>query len=340
MVYRIHFTSQDLARTRVAEAPMPLAELQLAIRMLQDREAAWLDGWRRRVLPRLPQHAHMVLSLVPAVGWAPTFLGPGKAGTLQELIEHVRATPSDVVNSELAMLAERQAVPAWARSLGDDERLRGHLYNVLEQLYDQLLSPYWQRLTDWFVADRAVRMQHLLTGGVERLLTLANPRWMRWKPPVLEVRMANGFDHDLHLQGQGIVLVPSAFASRSIVEDDENEPQVSYPLPDHQSLNRLTALVPEQEVLGSMGALAALLGNTRAAVLVAIAERPGCTTTELAAFSGTTPPGASQHATVLRQAGLIHTTRYRNTALHTATALGMALLNRSDGTADPRTLQT
>ncbi len=60
---------------------MPLAELQLAIRMLQDREAPWLDGWRRRVMPRLPQHARMVLSLVPAVGWAPTFLGPAKADT-------------------------------------------------------------------------------------------------------------------------------------------------------------------------------------------------------------------------------------------------------------------
>src|ERR1044072_7652025 len=126
MVYRVHFTSQDLARTRVAEAPMPLAELQLAIRMLQDREAAWLDGWRRRVIPRLPQHARMVLSLVPAVGWAPTFLGPAKAGTLPELVEEVRATPPDVVNNELAAMAEPQSVPTSARPLGDDETLRGH----------------------------------------------------------------------------------------------------------------------------------------------------------------------------------------------------------------------
>jgi hypothetical protein len=37
MVYRIHFTMQDLARTRVAEAPMPLVELSIAARALQDR---------------------------------------------------------------------------------------------------------------------------------------------------------------------------------------------------------------------------------------------------------------------------------------------------------------
>ncbi|MEU8149441.1 winged helix-turn-helix domain-containing protein [Nonomuraea sp. NPDC048901] len=309
-----------------------MAELQLAIRMLQDREAAWLDGWRRRVMPRLPQHARMVLSLVPAVGWAPTFLGPGKAGTLPELVEEVRATPPDVMNNELAAMAELQSVPTWARRLGDDETLRGQLWEALEQLYEQLLGPYWQRLTGCFAADRAVRTQHLLAGGVERLLTLANPLWMRWNPPVLEVRMANGLDHDLYLQGQGIVLVPSAFASRSIVDDDESQPQVTYPLPGDLSLDRLTALVPEQEVPGSTAALAALLGNTRAAVLSVIAEHPGCTTTELAGLSGTTPPGASQHATVLREAGLIHTTRYRNTAHHTATTLGIALLNGPDGT--------
>ena len=50
LVYRIHFTSQDLARTRVAEAPPPLLELDRAARALQDRgQAVRLDSWRRGV---------------------------------------------------------------------------------------------------------------------------------------------------------------------------------------------------------------------------------------------------------------------------------------------------
>ncbi|MFF5204638.1 winged helix-turn-helix domain-containing protein [Streptosporangium sp. NPDC000396] len=340
MVYRIHFTSQDLARTRVAEAPMPLSELQLAIRTVQSGgQSAWLDGWRQRVLPRLPQHARMVLSLIPTTGWAPTFLSPARAGTPQELFERVRATPSTTVSAQLAYIAHQQALPAWAGHLGDDAQLRGHLYDGLECLYAQLLSPYWQRLATCFTADRAVRTRHLLAGGVERLLTLANPRWMRWDPPVLEVQTVTDLDRDLYLEGQGILLTPSLFATRSVVtmpcpsDADATcrpQPTVTYPVGQTRPLDRLTALVPEQ-VPDSMAALAALLGTTRAAVLNAIAEHPGCTTRELARLAGTTSPGASQHAAVLRQAGLVLTTRYRNTALHSTTPLGIALLNSPNG---------
>ncbi|MFJ6378640.1 hypothetical protein ACIQI7_01345 [Kitasatospora sp. NPDC092039] len=54
MVFRIHFTAQDLARTRLAD-PMPFAELNAAVRALRRRShAARLDAWRRGVLGRLP----------------------------------------------------------------------------------------------------------------------------------------------------------------------------------------------------------------------------------------------------------------------------------------------
>ncbi|MFD5437560.1 hypothetical protein ACFWJ4_36090 [Kitasatospora sp. NPDC127067] len=45
MVYRIHFTAGDLARTRPAD-PMPLTELMAAARALKSRShAARLDPW-------------------------------------------------------------------------------------------------------------------------------------------------------------------------------------------------------------------------------------------------------------------------------------------------------
>ncbi|MFF2543058.1 hypothetical protein ACFVUY_10910 [Kitasatospora sp. NPDC058063] len=69
MVYRIHFTAGDLARTRPAD-PMPLTELMAAARALQSRShAARLDPWRRRALAGLPERARLALSLVPADGW-------------------------------------------------------------------------------------------------------------------------------------------------------------------------------------------------------------------------------------------------------------------------------
>ncbi|WP_438296145.1 winged helix-turn-helix domain-containing protein [Streptomyces sp. HUAS TT7] len=69
------------------------------------------------------------------------------------------------------------------------------------------------------------------------------------------------------------------------------------------------------------------MGKTRAAVLHAIAQHPSCSTKELATLTGMTPPSASEHATTLRAAGLIHTVRHRNTALHSPTPMGIALLN-------------
>ncbi|WP_267243077.1 winged helix-turn-helix domain-containing protein [Streptomyces sp. PR69] len=73
--------------------------------------------------------------------------------------------------------------------------------------------------------------------------------------------------------------------------------------------------------------LSALLGRTRATVLWVIADHPGSTTTELAQLAGISLASASEHATVLRSANLISTARHRNTALHTATAAGLTLLN-------------
>ncbi|MEK8108036.1 winged helix-turn-helix domain-containing protein [Micromonospora sp. M12] len=71
--------------------------------------------------------------------------------------------------------------------------------------------------------------------------------------------------------------------------------------------------------------LAALLGRTRAAVLQASDE--GCTTGEVARQLNISPAAASQHATVLRNAGLLVSHRERNSVLHTLTPLGRAMLD-------------
>ncbi|MCU7730852.1 helix-turn-helix domain-containing protein [Actinoplanes sp. KI2] len=66
------------------------------------------------------------------------------------------------------------------------------------------------------------------------------------------------------------------------------------------------------------------LAMLRAAVLRAI-EAP-CTTTELARRAGTSVTSASQHAAVLRKAGLITTVRRGGAVVHSLTNLGTALL--------------
>ncbi|QLY32276.1 ArsR/SmtB family transcription factor [Nocardia huaxiensis] len=83
--------------------------------------------------------------------------------------------------------------------------------------------------------------------------------------------------------------------------------------------------------------LSALLGATRAAVLEAIAD--GGSTTEVALRLGVSPSSASEHAAVLRRAGLVISVRARNQVRHHLTPLGIALLGLEvpdQRTFDPR----
>ncbi|MEV0148610.1 MULTISPECIES: helix-turn-helix domain-containing protein [unclassified Nonomuraea] len=75
------------------------------------------------------------------------------------------------------------------------------------------------------------------------------------------------------------------------------------------------------------GRLAGAIGERRAAVLRALADRPGCGTTDLATALGVTPATASTHVANLRRAGLAVTTRVARTARHELTPLGRHLLD-------------
>lgn len=73
--------------------------------------------------------------------------------------------------------------------------------------------------------------------------------------------------------------------------------------------------------------LIALLGRTRATVLSAIADHALRTTTQLAAHTKTSLASASEHATVLRRAGLVALTRDHKHVRHSISPAGLALLN-------------
>ncbi|MFJ3306637.1 winged helix-turn-helix domain-containing protein [Streptomyces sp. NPDC086549] len=328
MTYRIHFTAEDLARTKVARTALPLMELDLAARALRDRSRPLhLDAWRRRTRGRLTVQGRMALSLMPPVGWSPTFVDSSLNGAPEELLDRLRATPRRRIRQEVELLASRQGIPDWAGRLPEERDLQEQLYQGMDELWCTLLAPHWPHITSVVNADRSLRMRQFAEGGVECLLSRTNPRWMRWTPPVLEIHMANGVDHDLHLSGRGMLLAPSVFATRTLIEDNNGQqPILTYPVAGDQPLYRPASPSPRTERPASPG-LAALLGHTRSAVLYAIADHPACSTKELATLVGIAPASASEHATVLRGAGLIETQRHRNSVLHTPTALGVTLLN-------------
>ncbi|MEU6073195.1 winged helix-turn-helix domain-containing protein [Micromonospora sp. NPDC047074] len=331
---KIYFSAEDILRTRVAPAADPMWELVLSLHLLPDRGGdPLLAGWRRDVTRVLragggSADLKLLMALNPPRGYFPDFLTPYESVSGFEAgLEAVRSTPATRLRRDLARFAVGTRLPAGAGALarGESGAVRG-LTGAMEQYRGLAIDPYWTRIQAAVEADRARRARALLDGGIEGLLASLRPA-MRWEGGVLEVR-GYPYSRELHLDGRGLLLVPSFFCAATPVAllDPALPPVLVYPV------DRLGGLVPALGVGAGPAtpdpgrdALAALLGRTRAAVLAASDD--GCTTGEVARRLNISPAAASQHTTVLRNAGLLVSHRDRNTVLHTLTPLGRAMLN-------------
>lgn len=321
---RIHFTDADLARTRVAAAPDPLWEICASLHRLQTRQGRWAYAdWYRSARARL--HAThftrtlrtMLLPLVPRAAYFPDFLTPPEATEgLDAGLEAILATPQLRVVDEVGILARTSGAPAWAPRLAERD-MRKELVQALRAYHDTAIAPHSDHIRARVEAERTARARAVLDGGLDGILQNLGPT-LRWQRPVLHTVYPE--DRDLYLNGRGLLLVPSYFCWGNPVAFGDNtlDPVLIYSL-SHEPHH--TALPGD---LGSGAPLATLLGRTRAAVLRAGAT--GATTGELARAAGVSASSASQHATALRDAGLIVSHRHAASVLHTLTPLGAALL--------------
>ncbi|WP_240958169.1 ArsR/SmtB family transcription factor [Streptomyces chilikensis] len=279
------------------------------------------NPWRSQVqteLEQLPREQLLLLRrLVPPVGDFPDFLTPLQAHQgIEAGIDAVLSVSRRRLHRELTDLP---GLPSWIRPLanGDSQGL-ARLGRALRDYHRHAIAPYESRMRTLVDAERAVRARALLDHGSQGLLADLGPS-MRWKPPILEVTYP--LQRDLYLSGRGLLLIPSAFCWQVPVTliNSELPPVLVYPLP------RTPGWWAGPTGNDHPRALARLLGPTRAACLRVIED--GCTNGELARRTGTAPATASQHASILREADLITTTRHHNTVLHTLTPLGAALLH-------------
>nr|WSZ95908.1 winged helix-turn-helix domain-containing protein [Streptomyces sp. NBC_00857] len=356
---RIHFTGKDLGGVRMAAGPDPLWETILSFHRIRDRRGPLVFGeWRRETRARLNGETALLSALVPQRGYFPDFLTPGPrlsgygagleaarasgpsglesggAVGLEAGLEAVRATPLERVHAELSLLTGGRARtgrtgpghpgPGRGRRLatlaaftdGGTGRL-ARLVEVLRTYHRAAVEPYWPYLLARAEADRALRGRALLDGGADALLSTLPPM-LRWRSPVLEADYP--VDRELRLDGRGLLLQPSFFCRSTAVvhrehRDPEQPPVLVYPITHSDG-------PPVAERAGP--SLGRLVGHTRSAVLRAIEH--GCTTSELARRTSVSLASASQHACVLREAGLVVTLRNGNAVLHTLTPLGAALL--------------
>lgn len=332
MTLRIHFTAEDLARTRMAARVRPLLELEIGVRLLRERtHPARFDAWRQRAAAHLHPRLDPLFSLIPVLGASVGFLDLSGPGDTEDSLERLRSTPArEVIHDLEQWAAGRKHTPKVARQLWQDPSLIRHVADAAEYAHRQFVAPYLLRIEQLASRDRAWRMQRLAEHGVGRLLQEANPRYITWDPPVLHLTTASGRDDDVQLEGRGLLLIPTVFGAHYPAYDhpEDGQPWITYPIRDGAAS---TVLAPAALTAGALTeaptSLRALFGRTRAAVLCTIAEHGGCTTTQLALLARVSPASASEHATVLRNAGLVTLVREGKRALHTLSHTGRVLLN-------------
>ncbi|WSU70844.1 helix-turn-helix domain-containing protein [Streptomyces sp. NBC_01102] len=326
---RIHFSEADLARTTLAERPDPLWEVAASLHRFQTRRgrwafAEWYRSGRRDMREQgLERPVGTLLQPLYSRGvYFPDFLTPFQAsdGLESGLLAILDAPPARTAG-EIDQLSRSSGISRWTSEIPGAQGRR-ELVRILRAYHRTVLAPHWEHIQARIEAERAARLRALLARGVEGLLADLGPT-MRWENPVLHVKYP-AEERDLHLNGRGLRLVPSYFCWGAPVSlaDPELQPVLCYPVLQEPATPSLDAAWDGQEK-----ALAALIGQARAAVLRTTAS--GATTGEIARAIGVSASSASRHATVLRDAGLVTSSRHGTSVLHTLTPAGASVLRAS-----------
>lgn len=313
---RIHFTPADLLHVRYAKEPAPLIELGLALASLHHPNADPLfTHWRREQARTLPTPARALLDLIPPCGRGPLFLDP-LFPDINEALDHVAHSPHHQVAPEMArVITLGRPINSWTRAIAAQDRTTWHtLLTALTTAHHSILTHTWRRLRTGFHAEVTWRTSHWARQGLGPSLESISPgstfTGTTW-------HLAPEKKADIHLNGTGLTLYPTPIWSG---------PPLMGPYPDGSWCLYYPALTPLPLLPEPTTAdpLSTLLGRTRAHVLEALAEQR--TTGNLAHALGISPASASQHASALREAGLIATRREGKAAWHECTALGAELL--------------
>ncbi|NBH07724.1 winged helix-turn-helix domain-containing protein [Amycolatopsis sp. SID8362] len=317
---KIHFTAADLEKVIIAADADPMWELLMSSYRIRRPEGEVLFGqWRRGSRSAVTESGRLLMSAAPAYGYCPDFLTPAGASTISEGVATVLETPERVLAADVAELAAQGTrVPPWLRRVADGEPhdLR-RLGTALHDYYRQCVGPSWTKVRQVVANDRLRLRSNFDRGGPQLLLSTLHPD-ATWTPPVLQVRFP--LDQDLHLNGRGLQVVPTFFGhGMPTTYKDPGMPPVLVHSIIHTRFDR-------DAEPGS--ALAALLGQTRARVLLRIAIAR-CNTGKLAELTGISPATCSQHTSVLRASGLITTTRVGKQQNHEITQLGLSMIRAS-----------
>ncbi|MFC4014836.1 DUF5937 family protein [Nonomuraea purpurea] len=288
-------TSGDVARIRFAFSPV--WELVASLRTLQGpaRQSIHLP-WLKAVRPRLAGlDLAELFALVPPSGYIADFVTPPPDTPMPEFaaeLDRVRRTPPERARAEAAKV--RGADPAaLARFTADPEAGVARVADTLEAYWHGCFAEFWPRVYGLLERDVLRRSRQLAQGGARELFAGLDPAVV-WTGERLLIDRPWCDAGGLH--GDGLVLVPSAFWGPTVaVMTAPYQSTLVYPVLGVGTLW-------EQGPPPAPGALAKLIGRSRAQILLALAEP--ATTSALAGRMALTPGAVSQHLSVLSGGGL------------------------------------
>lgn len=320
VVFRLE--SGDLSSIRFGISPG--YELCQAVRVLQRPATHPLQwGWLRTVRDNPPATALRVLTtVIPPAGYFPDFLTTPPAGPLTPAAEltALRAARLDGVRTDLAKVRDRARGTRRARveqMLAAPEQARARIADAWAEVWDELLGPHWDALHRLLTADVAHRSRVTATEGLAAMVSRLHER-VAWRPDEVRVRMRH-WTETVTCAGRGLLLVPTVLGHPGCVVLTEKpaQPTLFYPA---RGISESWA----RGHASTQHALAELMGEARTRVLGAL-DVPH-TTTETAENCGLAISTTSRHLALLRNAGLVMTTRRNPYAVHGRTGLGDALL--------------
>ncbi|MFI7613311.1 DUF5937 family protein [Nonomuraea terrae] len=304
---------EDVARIRFAFSPM--WELVASLRTLQQpaRQSMHLP-WLKAVRPRLAGlDLSELFGLVPPSGYLADFLTPPPDTPIPDFateLDRVRSTDPELARVEAAIVrgTDRAVI---ARFLADPAAGVARAADALEEYWETCFAEFWPRVYALLERDVLRRSRELAQGGARQLFAGLDPA-VTWTGERLLVDRPWCLMGGLH--GDGLVLVPSAFYWPSVaVMSAPYQSMLVYPV---QGVGTLW----EQGPPPAPGALAALIGRSRAQILLALGEP--ATTSALAARMALTPGAVSQHLGVLRAGGLAVGMRVGKQVLYRRTLAG------------------
>jgi DNA-binding transcriptional ArsR family regulator len=270
-----------------------------------------LDRWRDEVLAGFPGRAQPLLDLILPPGPVPDFLAPEEAASQpsRQAAPQILQVPTEVLAAQLGHLSA--GGDRWlGRLRAGDRRALGELAAGVRVYGEECFAAAWLRAQLSLATEVARRREQLRTAGPAALLGSLGAG-IEWDEPYLRIRALP--DGLVRLDGRPLRLVPSAFWTRPFVMSSGYRlPTLGYPV----GCRHLFDDRPDP--------LSDLLGRTRAAVARAmVVER---STTALAAQLEISAASASEHAQVLRAAGLAATVRRGRAVAHALTPAGLRLV--------------